>query len=171
MQKIVATLREFATPRVMPIACPIRSSLGVLGRKWALLVLRDVAFYEDVRFSDMLRNSPGMTPRILTFRLRDLTREGFIVRVEKGREIVYELTQKGRDAIPILTAFTSFGFQHHADLVFPDGRPRTLGEVLPGSQDELLRALATYAFEGKLVRIRRQGGAVGPKPRGRPRRG
>lgn len=165
-------LRAFATPHVMPISCPIAASLGVLGRKWALLVLRDVAFYEDVRFSDMLRNSPGLTPRVLTFRLRELLDDGFITKRDgrDGREVVYDLTQKGKDAIPILTAFTSFGFLHHADRVFPDRKPRTLGEVLPGSQDELLRALQAYALEGRHVRIRAAfATSTSAKKRGRPR--
>jgi DNA-binding HxlR family transcriptional regulator len=136
-------------PKVPPIACPVRASLGVLGRKWALLVLRDVAFYEGVRFSDILRNNPGMTPRILVFRLRELEEEGFLRKVRSGgpRGVVYELAPKGRDAIPILTAFTNFGFQHHAGEVFADGKARTLGQVLPGSQEALLRGLAAYARE------------------------
>jgi DNA-binding HxlR family transcriptional regulator len=164
-------LRGFATPRVMPIGCPVAASLGVLGRKWALLVLRDVAFYEDIRFSDILRNNEGLTPRVLTFRLRELLDEGFITKREgrDGREVVYDLTQKGKDAIPILTAFTSFGFVHHADRVFPDKKPRTLGEVLPGSQDELLRALRAYALEGRHERIRPARAAATAPRRGRPR--
>lgn len=139
------TLRPFAVPKVPPVACPIHASLGVLGRKWALLVLRDVAFYENVRFSDMLRSTPGLTPRVLTFRLQELRKEGFIRRVERDGAIVYEPTEKGRDAIPILAAFTSFGFKHHAATVFPDGIPRDIGAVLPGSQRELLGGLCDYA--------------------------
>ncbi len=73
--KPILTPRGFAIPTVQPKACPIHASLGVLGRKWALLLLRDVAFHEHVRFSDMLRNSPGLTPRILTMRLKELQEE------------------------------------------------------------------------------------------------
>ncbi len=109
--------RQPLVPAVTTVACPIHASLGVLGRKWALLVLRDVAFFENARFSDFLRNSPGLTPRILSMRLRELRVEGFIRRVEKDgpdREITYDLTPKGWDAVPILTAFLGFGMTEYA---------------------------------------------------------
>ena len=164
-------LRPFATPRVMPVGCPIRATLGVLGHKWAFLVLRAVAFYEDIRFTDIIRNNPGLTPRVLTFRLDELSKAGYIQKTARGRAVTYELTQKGADAIPILTALTSFGFKHHADVVFADGRPRTLAQVLPNYQHELLGPLATYALEGKHVRVRAGPAARTPKRRGRPRAG
>lgn len=142
--------REFLVPTTPPIGCPIRASLGVLGRKWALLILRDIAFYRDVRFTDILRNNSGLTPRVLAFRLRELQHEGFIGRLSfngSKRDVAYDLTDKGRDAVPILTAFVSFGIRHHADVVFEDGKPRSLGQLLPGAQCELLGGLAAYARE------------------------
>jgi len=142
--------REFAIPNVPLASCPIRASLGILGRKWILPILRDVAFYRNVRFSDILRKNDGLTPRILSFRLHELQSEGFIKRMLRSgnrRDVFYELTAKGKDAIPILTAFTSFGMHYHADIVFNDGTPRKLSQVLPGSQRKLLRGLAEYAFD------------------------
>ena len=146
--KLILIPRNFAIPTVQPKACPIHASLGVLGRKWALLLLRDVAFHEHVRFSDMLRNSPGLTPRILTMRLKELQEEGFLIRLTDGVRrgtITYELASKGRDVIPILTALTNFGIKHHANVVFEDGEPRSLAEMFPWSQSELLRDLKEYA--------------------------
>lgn len=142
--------REFLVPKVQTVSCPIEASLGVLGRKWALLVLRDIAFYRNVRFSDILQKNFALTPRVLTFRLRELQRQGFIKRVAREgsrKEIFYELTSKGSDAVPILAAFLNFGYRHHAKQVFEDGKPRTLGQVLPGAQCELLGALASYALD------------------------
>ena len=90
--------RDFAVPIVPVESCPIQASLGVLGRKWALLVLRDIAFYEKVRFSDILRKNVGLTPRILTFRLKELATDGLIQRMPGNsgrRDVFYELTAKG----------------------------------------------------------------------------
>lgn len=42
--------------------CPIPESLECFGRKWALLVLRDVAFLGDPTFGQILRRNPGPTP-------------------------------------------------------------------------------------------------------------
>ena len=150
------------------IGCPIRASLGALGHKWGLMVLRDVAFCQDARFSDILRNIDGLTPRVLTFRLRELQKEGLIQKVERDRETVYELTAKGVDAIPILAALTSFGVRHQAADVFKDGRPRTLVEIVPDTPDEVLGAMAVYVVRGQHVRVAPPKRAKAPRTPGRP---
>jgi DNA-binding MarR family transcriptional regulator len=94
----------------------------------------------------------------LAFRLRELQRGGLIKRfVREGskKEIFYELTPKGWDAVPILTAFLNFGYRHHADVVFADAKPRTINQVLPGAQCELLGGLASYAVDGSSKRFAR----------------
>jgi DNA-binding HxlR family transcriptional regulator len=140
--------KEFL-PEVMPMACPITPSLEVLGRKWAFPVLRDIAYFEDVRFSDILRHNPGLTPRVLVFRLKELQKEGFIERVvrigEEGNQVTYELTPKGQDALPILGALTHFGMRHYAPRVFPDGKARNIDTAMPGAQDAVMGDLVNYA--------------------------
>lgn len=144
------TLEKPILPEIPFEACPIRASLGVLGKKWACLVLRDVAFFGDMSFTRLLRNNPGLTPRVLSMRLRDLRAEGLIeraVRQEKPRDIRYRLTAQGRDAIPVLTALIQYGMRHHADRVFEDREPRDLADVFPGRQDQMLGRLASFAEE------------------------
>ena len=134
-------------PRVTFETCPIRASLGTLGRKWALLVLRDVAFFRDVTFSQIMRSNKGMTPRILSMRLKDLRKEGLIERTvngEDGREVRYRLTAKGRDVVPVLTAFIQYGIRHHANIVFEDEKPRELERLFPGERAFMLGRLARY---------------------------
>jgi DNA-binding HxlR family transcriptional regulator len=149
-------------PEVMPIACPITPTLDVLGRKWAFSVLRDIAYFQDVRFSDILRHNPGLTPRVLVFRLKELQKEGFIERVvkvaEEGDQITYELTRKGEDAVPILGALTHFGMRHYAPRVFPDGKARNIDTAMPGAQDAVMGDLVNYA----------KGRPMSPPPRSRP---
>jgi DNA-binding HxlR family transcriptional regulator len=139
--------QDFVIPHPQTVRCPIQSSMGVFGRKWALLVLRDVALKQNTRFSDILRSNPGMTPRVLVFRLKELEAEGLIHRLTKKdkREVFYELTDAGRDTIPILTALIYFGSKHRATDVFRDGRPRTMAEMFPTSQRELLQGMADWA--------------------------
>jgi DNA-binding HxlR family transcriptional regulator len=135
-------------PTVMWKACPIRSSLGVLGRQWSLLVLRDVSFFRNVRFSDMLRTNPGLTSRLLALRLKELQKEGLIVRQpnpDDHREVWYNLTEKGRDVVPILTAFIQYGSKHRAKEVFNDKTPRDLGQLFPRDGEYMLGPLLDYA--------------------------
>jgi DNA-binding HxlR family transcriptional regulator len=135
------------TPRISFTNCPIRESLGVLGRKWSLLVLRDIGFLKMDRFSKILRNNAGLTPRVLSMRLRDLQREGLVERIlnEHERDVRYRLTRKGQDALPILTAFIQYGMAYRANRVFADKRARTLNQVFPDKQKRLLGELIAYA--------------------------
>ena len=138
----------FASREIRVTSCPVEVSLGTLGWKWALVLLCDIALYGNRRFSDMLRSRAGITPRILSMRLADLRKDGLIERVpnpDGGRSADYHLTEKGRDTIPILTALISLGICHHANVVFADGRPCSLEELVPGLQAEMLGRLMDYA--------------------------
>jgi DNA-binding HxlR family transcriptional regulator len=110
--------------------CPVKASLDVLGHKWALLVLRNIGLYRAQRFNDMLRITPGLTKRVLAMRLRELAREGFIRPGERGPHYTrWDLTEKGRDALPILMALVRFGSKWYAEEVFADKKSRSLSDV------------------------------------------
>src|ERR1700687_3321805 len=114
--------------------CPIATSLGVLGRKWTILILRDMTMMKKERFSEILKSTPGLTPRVLSNRLRELEREGMIERVEKKKGpnfVRWMLTEKGNDTIPILMRFAAFGSKWYAEEVFEDKTPKKLREIYP----------------------------------------
>ena len=139
-------------------ACPIRVSLGVLGRKWTLVVLRDIAFRPESSFGQILGRTKGLTPRVLSLRLQELRREELIEKVADARDerrSHYRLTAKGRDIVPVLTALVAFGIRHYASEVFTDARPRTLDECFPGRAAELLGDL--YGFSLRSARSRGPG--------------
>lgn len=100
-------------PRLAYQADPVRESLKILGRKWTLLILRDIAFLKIRRFGEILRNNPGLTPRVLSRRLRQMTHEGLLRRQVRGENVSYWLTKKGEDAIFILLAILRYGIMHH----------------------------------------------------------
>jgi DNA-binding HxlR family transcriptional regulator len=104
------------------------------GLKSNLFILRDIGFLKIVRFNRILESIPGLTPRVLSMRLRELEDKGFIA-CEGGKrepiEVVWKLTEKGRDTMPILIQLTAFGSKWHADVVFEDKRPRSLNEIFP----------------------------------------
>jgi DNA-binding HxlR family transcriptional regulator len=96
-------------------AYPVQSSLGVLGRKWALLVLMNIAFGRARRFNELRRFAPGMSKRILALRLRELESDGFLTRTESsaGRPR-WQITTKGADVLPVLLTLIHFGSRWHA---------------------------------------------------------
>jgi DNA-binding HxlR family transcriptional regulator len=126
------TVSEWLLPGVKFAQCPTRSSLGILGKKWAMLLLRDIGILGVDRFNRLLDSIPGLTPRVLSMRLKELEKEGFIKCVEEGKSpmiVRWTITEKGRDVIPILLQFTAFGSKWHADLVFEDKSPRKPDEL------------------------------------------
>lgn len=104
-----------------------------MGRKWALIILRDIAIYRVQRFNDIIRFNPGLNRRTLSMRIRDLREEGLIEIAVKGVNYSkWELTDKGRDVLPILMAILNYGIKWHADKVFADKKSRSLKEIFEG---------------------------------------
>ncbi len=91
-------------------AYPVQASLGVLGRKWALLVLMNIALGRAKRFNELLRTAPGMSKRILAIRLRELESNGFISRsMERPSAPEWQIAPKGADVLPVLLTLIHFG--------------------------------------------------------------
>jgi DNA-binding HxlR family transcriptional regulator len=112
---------------------PIQSSLGALGRKWALLVFMNIAFGRATRFNELLRSTPGMSKRILAIRLGELESSGFITRSEKGRGYTkWQITPKGADVLPVLLTLIHFGSKWHEG-----------GSPLEGSKDRVFEITFT----------------------------
>jgi DNA-binding HxlR family transcriptional regulator len=121
-------------PQVKFIKCPIRTSLGVLGKKWTLLIIRDIGFLKINRFNRLLESIQGLTPRVLSIRLKELEKEGFIECSEEKKlpmVVQWKLTEKGKDTMPILMQLTAFGSKWYSDVIFEDKRPRKLKEIFP----------------------------------------
>lgn len=102
-----------ARPRLEYQADPLGQSVRRLGQKWTLLLLRDMAFLRLGRFTEFLRNNPGLTPRVLSRRLTEMRAEQLIRRTGSGRNVTYSLTPRGQDAVYILLAFLRYGLKHH----------------------------------------------------------
>src|SRR5215831_4634082 len=114
--------------------CPIAASLGILGKKWTMLVLRDIAMRDMGRFSQLMRGIPGITPRMLSARLKELEAQGMIVKTanrKSAKAVRWKPTEKGWDALPILFSYTAFGTKWFASEVFEDGKPRQMRQIYP----------------------------------------
>ena len=107
-------MRAERRPRLAYQADPIRESLKVLGAKWSLLIIRDIAFLGLHRFGEIRRNNPGLTARVLSRRLHQMVAGRLLERTENGRgEVAYNLTSRGEDAVYILLAVLRYGIRHH----------------------------------------------------------
>lgn len=144
-EKQYPTMSAWLLPEVKFAQCPIRTSLGVLGKKWTMLILRDIGILGVQRFNRLLDSIQGLTPRVLSMRLKELEKEGFIKCIEKEKKspmaVHWTLTEKGRDALPILLQFTVFGSKWHADVVFEDKIPRRANELFQPEAIKVLRSM------------------------------
>jgi DNA-binding HxlR family transcriptional regulator len=132
MEGIVEGQEALILPNYSFSNCPIQTSLGVLGKKWTLLILRDIGLLKIDRFNRILETLPGLPPKVLSTRLKELEREGFIECTKKSRSpmvVCWSMTQKGKDTLPILMRFIAFGSKWYPDIVFPDKTPRRLTEL------------------------------------------
>ena len=84
----------------------IAAATAILGQKWTSLILRDLA-KAPCRFGDFERSIPGLNPRTLSKRLEDLVTESVIERCSDSQR--YQLTDKGRDLLPVLKAMAEWG--------------------------------------------------------------
>lgn len=85
--------------------CPLSCSLDVFGDKWSLLIIRDLMFRKKSTYNDFLKSDEGIATNILASRLKGLEENGIIekaVHPDSKAKILYRLTQKGIDLLPII---------------------------------------------------------------------
>jgi DNA-binding HxlR family transcriptional regulator len=90
--------------------CGVAAAVALLGDAWTLLILRDLE--AGPRRFGALHASTGISVRVLTDRLRAMNAAGLITRrgyAEIPPRVEYELTEKGRGALPVVVALRVFG--------------------------------------------------------------
>jgi DNA-binding HxlR family transcriptional regulator len=94
--------------------CPLACTLDLIGDKWTLLVVRDLALGKT-QFNEFLRSPEGIATNILTDRLGRLVENGLVERHmpddHRTRE-VYRLTPKGITLVPVLKMIAQWGLAH-----------------------------------------------------------
>ena len=91
--------------------CPVRRSMDVLGGRWTLLIVRDL-LVEPRRFGELLMTLGGVSPKVLTDRLKSLEREGILTRTVypvMPLRVEYALTDLGRELRPVIDALAAWG--------------------------------------------------------------
>ncbi len=116
--------------------CPIAKAAEVLGEKWTILILREL-LYGSSRFNDFQAAIAGISPTMLTKRLRDLEIKGV---VEKENHD-YRLTECGQELAPLVRQYAIWGMRWargdmpddelDAQLLMYDMRRRINTEFLP----------------------------------------
>jgi DNA-binding HxlR family transcriptional regulator len=102
----VTELRPSEEKRRYDDACGLAHALDLIGERWAMLVLRELA-YGPRRFSELKADLPGISANVLTQRLSELERRGIVRRTTlppPASVQVYEATPWGLEAAPLIAA-------------------------------------------------------------------
>lgn len=87
-------------------ACPLASSLDIVGDKWSLLIVRDMLVQGKKTFKEFSTSPEGIAPGILSARLKWLEENELITKQklpDNQKENIYLLTEKGIELAPIIT--------------------------------------------------------------------
>lgn len=93
--------------------CSIAGTLGIVGERWTILILRDA--FLGVRRFDAFQKRLGIARNVLQARLERLVEEGILRRVpysERPRRFEYRLTAMGVDLWPVVVALLTWGDRH-----------------------------------------------------------
>ncbi len=96
-------------------SCPISVSLDLLGDRWTLLIVRDLALKGRHTFSELQDGGEGIATNILSDRLGRLEAEGLVHKqrmTEDRRRFFYTLTDAGRALLPVLLELIVWGAEH-----------------------------------------------------------
>jgi len=109
-----------------------------------MLVIRDMVLARKRHFREFLESAEGIASNILTDRLKRLEESGIVARrpdPENARQVIYTLTEKGKDLIPALLELARWGAKHVARSVPPKNIVRRIKEDRDGLIEELKSSL------------------------------
>lgn len=92
-------------------ACPVETTLTLIGDKWKVLILRDLIPGKK-RFGELKKSIGSVSQKVLTAQLRDMEENGLVNRkvyAEVPPRVEYSLTELGQSLKPILDAMWSWG--------------------------------------------------------------
>ena len=97
-------------------ACPVETTLMIIGDKWKVLILRDL-MDGTKRFGELKKSIGSVSQKVLTAQLRDMEEKKLLERkvyAEVPPRVEYTLTEMGYSLKPILDAMSAWGEQYKA---------------------------------------------------------
>ena len=92
-------------------ACPVETTLTLIGDKWKVLILRDL-MTGTKRFGELKKSVGNVSQKVLTVQLRNMEQSGLLTRkvyAEVPPRVEYSLTETGKSLEPILDAMRVWG--------------------------------------------------------------
>ncbi len=100
--------------------CPVRQILARISDKWSLLVLYTLERHSVMRFSELRREIPDVSQKVLTDTLRTLEEDGYITRkvyAEVPPRVEYSLTERANSLLPHIDALIEWAKRNMAAIL------------------------------------------------------
>ena len=104
---------EHARPNPVE-GCPLTAALAAIGGKWKLIIVYFLA-ESPKHFAALRKAMPGISQKVLTQQLRELSSDGIVNRKAKGAvpaPVEYSLTEYGRSVLPLVEEVRLWGRGH-----------------------------------------------------------
>ena len=114
------------------MCCPINNTFNILGKKFTILILRNMMAFKQTKFSEFLNSIEGINAKTLSARLREMENDGIIEKeiVQKSPiRIENHLTEKGWGLKSVITAMAEFSMNQCANKIFKDKKPRLFEDI------------------------------------------
>lgn len=111
--------------------CPINNSFRIIGKKFTILILRNMMHRGQIRFNQFLEIE-DINAKTLSARLKEMERDGLVTREvfhETPIRIEYVITEKGRALEPIPHQMAAFSIKYCAKDVFKDRKAKKFEQV------------------------------------------
>ena len=98
-------------------ACPVETTLTLIGDKWKVLILRDL-MDGTKRFGELKKSLGGVSQKVLTAQLRDMEASGLLTRkvyAEVPPKVEYSLTGLGESLRPVIDVLRTWGEGYKRD--------------------------------------------------------
>ncbi|MGN1329061.1 MAG: winged helix-turn-helix transcriptional regulator [Eubacterium sp.] len=99
-------------------ACPVETTLTLIGNKWKVLILRDLMPGKK-RFGELKKSIGTVSQKVLTAQLRDMEADGLVTRTvypEVPPRVEYALTDLGKSLQPVLDSLSDWGESYKASI-------------------------------------------------------
>ena len=105
--------------------CPVAKAMELLDERWTLLIVRELGS-GSVRFNELRRGLPRISPSLLSKRLQHLVRAGVVERQAEANDVRYLLTPAGQELRPVVEALGAWGVRWIGELGEEDLDPQLL---------------------------------------------
>lgn len=95
-------------------ACPVATTVSLIGNKWKLLIMRDVMAGPQ-RFGQLRKSLAGISQKVLTDNLRGMEADGLLTRTvypEVPPRVEYALSELGETLRPIIKEMERWGLEY-----------------------------------------------------------